>query len=101
KGVSSLLGISCPDSTECMAAGWPAAGFGKPFTLTLLERHGHWFRLTPTGGKPSHNFGSPPLNAVSCATTSSCVGVGAAGSQGAEVWNGTKLRYVTTPAQVG
>lgn len=101
KAATALFGVSCPDSTECLTVGWPVAGLGKPETLTLLDRNGHWHRLIPTGGKPSGNFATPPLSAVSCASQSSCVAVGSGGGQGSEVWNGTKLRFVTTPAENG
>src|SRR5262249_10182340 len=46
KALVGLQSVACPSSTTCMAVGWPVAGFGRPLTMTLLDRNGRWRRLT-------------------------------------------------------
>jgi hypothetical protein len=91
---SELTTVSCVSAARCVAAGSYQAGNGGSAVLIESWNGTAWKRMpapAPAGGT------DPFLTGVSCASASSCVAVGVAGSNVgltafSEVWNGTTWR---------
>lgn len=97
---SDLISVSCPTSTSCAAVGSFVNGSGA--TVTLAEEwNGSAWSLVPSPNR-SGATGSE-LHGVSCASASSCVGVGDSfNSVGnshtlAESWKGATWSLVPSP----
>jgi hypothetical protein len=91
---SALQSVTCTSSTQCMAVGVGVAEQwnGTTWALTTLAK--------PKGS----TSGVPTLNAISCLSATSCVGVGgfyykAVLTATAEVWNGTTWKAQDVPLQ--
>lgn len=119
--VSELDGVSCPSQRTCIAVGQyfrsshnelHGGYFGWGSGLTVAERWNgrSWSIQHPVnpGGNSVNGSGVSMLNAVSCATTTSCTAVGsyfgptrAGGGTIAEHWNGKRWSVQKTPASTG
>lgn len=91
--VPILSGVSCPSTSRCLAVGSifrPAAGFPDYFPSSLIWNGRSWRALRTPGGAS--------LTAVSCATATGCVAVGA---QVALAWNGTRWRTLKPALKPG
>lgn len=105
---STLTGVSCPGTNDCMAVGWSEASGQASVDYTLAETwNGSSWAIVPTPS-PSDPGGGAELNAVSCTSSSDCMAVGQAEifqAHGgaliphplAEMWNGTRWTLVPTP----
>jgi hypothetical protein len=93
---TQLNGVSCPKRRFCIAVG--TAGPTAGTTSSVAERwEGKAWRLQAIPTLPGAN-----LNAVSCASASSCIAVGGSNSGTlAEQWNGTRWRILPTQPPPG
>lgn len=95
---AELDGVSCTSATSCEAVGYSEASTGQTALAELWNGTSWSIQATPANGKAN----DVQLQAVSCATASSCVAVGDAYTKAAkkqhtvvaDVWNGT--RWVST-----
>jgi hypothetical protein len=106
---STLTGVSCPSTTDCMAVGWSEAENQSSVYYTLGEVwNGTSWTIIHTPS-PSNLGGGAQLNAVSCVSSTDCMAVGETqifqAKTGrtvphplAEAWNGTKWALVATPS---
>ncbi len=101
-GDNLLFGVSCSSPTGCVAVG--SSYSSTAVWQTLIES---WDGTSWTiAASPDPGSGDNSLNAVSCATSTNCLAVGAesntAGTQAdretlAESWNGTSWTALTSP----
>jgi hypothetical protein len=101
---TQLSGISCTSATSCVAVGWDDGGSAG---VTLVEVwNGTSWTIQPSPNPPDAAEGSA-LNAVSCASATSCSAVGdyLTGSSPylafAEYWNGSAWTLQSTPNASG
>jgi hypothetical protein len=100
KGSSSeLSGVACSNQNLCLSVGTYAL---SPTTKTLSEK---WNGSTVAVAKSPTPSGSKTVefNAISCPTTTFCMGVGRVFKSGsdvvlAETWNGSKWTTLPTPS---
>ena len=99
--VSDLTGVSCPDSTACVAVG---LGTGD---AALTERwNGTSWSIEPAPHKPGGAVNAAP-SAISCTTARACTGIGMLetnkGLEGAlaERWNGARWTIQAVPQGIG
>ena len=95
---SFLLSVSCHAKNACTAVGFARHGGGQ---VTLAE---HWngksWKLQHTPNPP--HASSIELNAVSCASASSCQAVGSTSTGSfAEAWNGSSWKLLGVPLPKG
>jgi hypothetical protein len=103
-GQNQLYGVSCVGPTSCMAVG--VSGPGSTFVDPLAEQWNgqSWMLVTPLNPPASP---ATQLNAVSCASATSCMAVGYSkdGSNNrialAEQWNGTSWALSPTMSPSG
>jgi hypothetical protein len=100
-GQDYLEGVSCTSATACTAAGWiytrPATGSSKVRTLIASWNGTAWSHVSSPNPGPAK--GPDYLNAVSCASASSCTAVGNdAKGELIESWNGTTWSAVPSPS---
>jgi hypothetical protein len=98
---AELEGVSCPTGTTCLAVGWHAGASGPTRTLAERWSGGHWSIVgsaTPAGAADSE------LDAVSCASATSCQAIGFTAGKAsssfrflAERWNGRAWSRVPIP----
>jgi hypothetical protein len=92
KRADFLTGVACLPAGACVAVGWYYYGAAGP-SLTLAARwNGHTWLAQPT---PSRGRGSR-LDALSCASATSCIAVGVP----AEAWAGTRWAVIPPAGQV-
>jgi hypothetical protein len=76
----TLTSLSCPADGECTAGGSQTPGSGKPVPVLIGEHSGHWGNLFPLAGGPFTGTISAKdpsiVDAISCATPTTCVVVG-------------------------
>ncbi len=118
--ISELNGVSCPSKRTCIAVGLYVRAyntlhggyFGSGSVLTAAERWNgrSWSIQHPVnpGGNSVNGSGASTLNAVSCASATSCTAVGyyyfgpTSGTETlAEHWNGHRWSVQKTPASIG
>jgi hypothetical protein len=99
---AALTGVACRSATRCMAVGWFSRNTRHQFLLAERWNGSNWkLRATPepTGATKIR------FNAVSCASATSCVAVGAVSAPSsdmlAEGWNGTSWALVSPPDPSG
>jgi hypothetical protein len=99
---ATLTGISCVSATRCMAVGWFARDASRRIPFSERLAGSTWTFQTapaPSGATVSQ------LNAVSCASATSCVAVGTetypANAMVAEGWNGRTWTLQSTPGPSG
>jgi hypothetical protein len=102
-GKGNLYGVACPAPGNCVAVGFYTSTAGGTQGLVDTLRNGTW---TPASAPLPAGGSGPWLNAVSCATTSSCVAVGyyntGAGPQGLiETLSRQSWRAATAPQPKG
>ena len=98
-GKGNLYGVACPAPGNCVAVGFYNSANGNTRGLVDTLRNGTW---TATSVPLPASASAPWLNAVSCATTSSCVAVGWAGGQGLiETLSHQSWHAVTAPLPKG
>jgi hypothetical protein len=98
---AELGGLSCPTTTMCMAVGNYVSAAGKYLTYSALWNGSSW-QLQPTRNERGSKFST--FNAVSCASTTTCVAVGeATGSMQAfvEQWRKGGWRLASSPTEFG
>jgi hypothetical protein len=98
-----LNGVSCANSTSCMAVG--DRNNAKGVARTLIESwNGSAWSIVPS---PDHGSHANVLNGVSCTSSIYCVAVGyyekASGTQQTliETWNGTTWGLISSPDATG
>jgi hypothetical protein len=101
---ASLLGVSCPSLTVCMAVGYYTNH--SNVEVTLAERwNGNRWTIESTSPPPGAL--SSGLSGVSCPSTTTCTAVGGytdtsgAGATLAERWNGGRWTIESTPTPTG
>lgn len=96
-----LTDIACPGANLCFASGAYLSSGGSYQTLIERWNGSAWSIVaSPNTSATRSNF----LNAITCASASSCVAVGSASTQTAEqslvlAWNGTAWSIATSPNQ--
>lgn len=92
--------VSCPTRSFCMAITTGVGSRGYHVGIAEIERHGKWTvsEIPGIGSKRSH------LNAVSCASATSCVVVGSSDAGESPTilrWDGSRWHALTGPATAG
>ena len=100
---SILLDVSCSDSTHCTAVGGYMNSSGVQVTFVQRWNGTSWSLQTSPNPVGSTNT---PLQSVSCANSSFCVGAGDWNNGKmwqpmAQAWNGTTWSLDTTPTPAG
>ncbi|MGH3403783.1 MAG: hypothetical protein ACRDRJ_14980 [Streptosporangiaceae bacterium] len=96
--------VSCPTASTCMAVGHYVGtdGIERTFSERWDQKHGGWHVVLPAN--PAHTQSSG-LEAVACASASSCQAIGSTGNGNgtliAESWNGRSWRTVSIQASSG
>jgi photosystem II stability/assembly factor-like uncharacterized protein len=92
----TLLSLSCPSDHSCVAIGYsgPQPGITPSgFVLTSNDGGQTWL----TGSLPQGFGFAPVLSAISCATASNCMAIGAVSIPNPRVCGGTPPRVVPPP----
>jgi len=91
---NSLSGVSCSDTTDCVAVGWDESS-GKDQTLTEVWDGTGW--TVVASPDPGSSFNT--LSAVSCASSTSCMAVGTQNDTQSlmESWDGTGWTVLSSP----
>jgi hypothetical protein len=87
--IGGLSGVSCVTAVMCSAVGWLGSGSGTPLAMRW---NGTDWSVQPT---PKPGVYQDVLNAVSCASVTSCTAVGLNGL--AEGWDGSGWAIQPTP----
>jgi hypothetical protein len=103
---TTLLGVSCPGVSYCVATGFYLDSTGVKKTLSEIWDGTGWSIVaTPN---PSSPLRGSFLQGVSCTNASACIAVGSAntssapqGTPLAEHWNGSKWAIQSTPTFTG
>lgn len=102
---AELEGVSCPTGTTCLAVGWHAGASGPTRTLAERWAGGHWHIV---GSASPARAADTELDAVSCASATSCQAVGFTIASKpssfrilAERWNGRSWSTVPIPNIAG
>jgi Cutinase len=89
--IVELLGVSCPAAGHCVLAGGYTSGSPMPQGLLLTQSGSSWKATTVT------RSGGDYFPAVSCASTSHCVAVGASSSGQVLTWSGNSWSALSAP----
>ncbi len=100
---ATLMGVTCPSSSSCLAVGYDIDPKGGYRALTELWQGRSWMASTPPAPPGASE---PTLAAVACGAPDACMAVGSFVGSGvprplAEAWNGTGWTAVTPPLPAG
>ena len=96
----SLLGVSCPSATRCVAVGSKLDGSGQPVPLAQVWNGSTWSVQAPPEPAVSTNS---TLDSVSCTSATACTAVGTSSTSAndvatlAEKWNGSSWSLQSSP----